>query len=597
MSRPGLLDRATLAVRLAAPPVWLAAAILGLALAAGVLEALGLALFVPIVQTLGGGPPKGFAALLMKAVQAMGLPLGAVAPLVIALCLCVAGKNVLGFAGGYAARYADGLVAHRLRVKVLDQTLSACPDLRPRSRVTDMVATLANNTWKVSEALSLCWRLAICTSTAAVFTALLLAISVRLTVVALVAVGLTAALVHTATRRAEALGRAVVEENRSFGLRMWETAGALQLIRAFGRDSYELGRFCDVSDRVRRRILRLDVLWALPGPLAEVMAVLLIGLLIVGGGSLGVGLSCLAGFLAVLYRLQGPVREFLSCKVALEGLGPALADVADYLDATARPLLASGAAPAPALTRGIELRGVSLSYADGEPLALKGVDLLFPAGRTTAIVGRSGAGKSTLMSLILRLRDPSSGIVLVDGTPLPEIDLAAWRERAALMPQEAQLFNATVAENIRYGDLAAGPERIRAAAAVAGAAEFIERLPFGYETELGDRGARLSGGQRQRIALARTILKDPALLLLDEPTNALDPETERAFQTALERFACGRTVVVIAHRLSTVMACDHVVVLEDGQVAEVGAPSDLIARPGRFARLHGLEAGELAEVA
>jgi len=157
------------------------------------------------------------------------------------------------------------------------------------------------------------------------------------------------------------------------------------------------------------------------------------------------------------------------------------------------------------------------------------------------------------------------------------------------MAQEPQLFHDTVAANIGYGRLDASPDDIRRAAEVAGAHEFIATLPQGYDTVLGDRGSRLSGGQRQRIALARTILKDPDVLLLDEPTNSLDPETEQAFQAALHTFSRGRTVIVIAHRLSTVQTADHVVVLEDGRLAEAGSPAELLARPGRFARLHGLQ--------
>jgi subfamily B ATP-binding cassette protein MsbA len=591
-------QRVALTFRLAQPPRAVSVAIVLCGLAAAALEAFGLSLFMPLVQSLGGGRVSGgFSSALFGPFLAGWTRSEQLLGLVAALITCMAGKNLVSFAGGYLARHVDGLVAHRLRVKVLAQTLSSCVDYRPGARITDVVTTLTNNTWKVSEALSLCWRLVICSCTAVVFLGLLAAISARLTLVAVIAVAIIAWLVHLATARAESLGKAVVEENKRFGLRMWESTGALQLIRAFGREAYELDRFGEVSERVRRRILRLDLLWSMPGPIAEVMAALLIGLLIVGGQGLGVGLASLAAFLAVLYRLQGPVREFLSCKVALEGLGPALADVAVFLAETREPLLRNGAEPAPELVQGLEFREVSFRYAEGEPPALDRVSLTLPAGKTTAIVGRSGAGKSTLMSLLLRFRDPVEGEVLADGRPLPALDIASWRARLSLMPQEPQLFNAPVAENIAYGDLSADAARIREAAEVAGAAAFIERLPQGYGTELGDRGARLSGGQRQRIALARTILKNPRLLLLDEPTNALDPETERTFQAALERFSAGRTVVVIAHRLSTVMNADQVIVLEDGRVAEVGPPSELVARPGRFARLHGLNAGPLQEIA
>lgn len=598
MSGRSLPRRVAQVFRLAAAPPWAPPTIILLGLCAAALEAAGLYLFIPLVQTLGGGPLSAdgagavFARLLEPVPRAWWTGL-----LVAGLCLCILAKNLVGFAGGYVSRYVDGLVAHRLRVKVLAQTFTSCVDYRAGGRMTDVVTTLANNTWKVSQALSLCWRLAICLCAFGVFLVLLAVISVRLTALALAMIGVTAALVHLTSRRAETLGKDVVEENKRFGLRMWESAGALQLIRSFGREAYEIERFRAVSDRMRRRILALDVLWSYPGPVAEVLGVVLIGALILAGVALGAELAALAAFLAVLYRMQGPVREFLVCKVSLEGLGPAVSDVEDFLADTRKPYLRNGRLPAPDAFQAIEFREVSFRYDPQAALALDRVSFLLPAGKTTAIVGRSGAGKSTLMALLFRFRDPERGGVLVDGVPLTEFDLASWRARLSLMPQEAQLFDATVAENIGYGDLGADAARIRRAAEVAGAAEFIEALPDGYDTELGDRGLRLSGGQRQRIALARTILKDPEILLLDEPTNALDIETERAFQAALDRFSQGRTVVVIAHRLSTVRNADQVVVLEAGRVVEAGPPAELLARPGRFARLHGLDDRDAREVA
>jgi subfamily B ATP-binding cassette protein MsbA len=594
----GLRARIVQILRLAAAPPWAASAIILLGLAGAALEGAGLYLFMPLVGTLSGGAVSGgIANHLVYRVLAPAPHRLWTALLVAGLCLSIAARNGVGFVGGYIARWVDGVVAHRLRVKVLEQTLGSCIDYRTDSRITDVVTTLANNTWKVSHALSLVWRLAICSCAFAVFFTLLMVLSLRLTAVAAVMLALTAAVAHLASARAEAAGQDVVEENKRFGLRMWESAGALQLIRTFAREDHEIARFREVSDRMRRRILGLDLLWSFPGPIAEVAGAVLIGILILLGSRLGVGLASLAAFLAVLYRLQGPVRECLSCKVAIDGLAAAVFDVESFLAKTGEPFLRSGDVPAPSIRRGVTFCDVSFRYAPDEALALDGVTLDFPAGKTTAIVGRSGAGKSTIMSLLFRFRDPASGTVLVDGARLTELDLKSWRSRLSLMPQEAQLFNTSVAENIGYGDLTADAERIRRAAEVAGAAPFIAQLPQGYDTELGDRGVRLSGGQRQRIALARTILKDPELLLLDEPTNALDVETERAFQAALRQFSAGRTVVVIAHRLSTVQTADQVIVLEGGRVAEVGAPQDLIARPGRFAQLHGLAVADNREAA
>jgi subfamily B ATP-binding cassette protein MsbA len=588
---PAFIQRARQVIRLAEPPRWAQPSIIVLGLLGAALEGLSLYLFIPLLQSLGAG---GDDHLLSRAFERLLAPiqpdLRAVV-IVAALCAAVLGKNIVTLVGGYVARLVDGLVAHDLRARIFDQALSACVDYRADARLTDVTTTLTNNTWKVSNALSIAYRLVICTCTFLVFGALLMAISWRLTLLALTMLGIAAAVVHLLTRRAHALGHAVVEENRNFGLRMWESMSLLQLIRSFGREEFERRRFVEQSERVRRRILSLDIMWALPGPIAEIFATLLIGALVLVGAATGAGLAPLGAFLAVLYRIQGPTREFLQCKVALDGLGAAVDDVDQFLADTSRAYIASGSAPAYPPASEIEFREVSFRYQEGEPLALDAATFTIPAGKTTALVGRSGGGKSTLLSMLLRFRDPESGEILVDGRPLREFDVASWRLLLSVMSQEAQIFNDTAAANIRYGDLDASEAEVIDAATIAGADAFIEAMPQGYETILGDGGARLSGGQRQRIALARTILRSPSVLLLDEPTNALDAETEQAFQAALRTFAQGRTVVVIAHRLSTVMSADQVVVMEDGRVVEAGPPAELLARPGRFAQLHGLQQG------
>ena len=576
--------------RLAGPPGWASPAIIALGLSSAFLEGATLYLFIPLIQSLGAaGPASDQVAYLFDGLMS-AIPVGdRIAVLVATVCGAVLLKNLVGFANSYVTRYVGGLAAHRMRLKVFEQTMSSCIDYRVENKRTDIVNTLATETWKVSSGLILVYRMAICACTCGVFLALLLLISLKLTAIAMLFLAASAAAIHLATRRADASGKSVVAENKRFGLRMWENINALQLIRSFAREEYELARFRELSATMHRRILALDMLWAVPGPLSEVFATALIGLLILGGSHLGTGFAVLAAFLAVLYRMQGPVREIMSSKVALESLGASIDDIAGYLEATSRPYIRSGRKRLPAFDHAIEFRNVSFRYARDEPLALDRASFMIQAGRTTAIVGRSGAGKSTLMTLLYRFEDPTAGEILVDGIPLRELDLQHWRQHLALMSQDVWSFNATVATNIAYGDLAASTEAVRKAAEIAGADAFIRDLPDGYETEIGDRGMRLSGGQRQRIALARAILRDPDILLLDEATNALDIESERSFRDALAMYARGRTVVVIAHRLSTIADADQIIVLEDGRVVECGAPTALLESEGQFARLHGLQ--------
>lgn len=576
--------------RLAGHPALPSIGILALGALAALLEGLALLLFVPLVQALSGTASTStfvevqFARFFgaFSADQAVGLN-------VAFLCLLVVAKNVTAFGGLWLSRRTEGEVAHRIRVRIFDQTLSSCIDYRAGVRRSEIVTTLAENSWKVARVLGLSYRLAISATTIILFGAFLALISAKLLLFSALFLALGALLIRLATRQASTLGDAVVRENKAFGLHIWERVQALQLIRTFGREADESAAMTQLSQRVRRRLLHLDLLWGTPGPLTEGGILLLIGGLILAAERLEVGLASLAAFLTLLYRLQAPARELMEGRVAIEGMAAGVADVDTLIEATRVPFLKDGTREAGPLKRGITLENVSFAYEAGEPPVLRNVDLFIPAGQTTAIVGASGAGKSTLLSLLCRFHDTTGGQILVDGIPIDGLRVASWRGRVALMTQDVQLFHDTVAANIAYACPGADMADIQAAARLAHADSFIADLPDGYNTYVGDRGLRLSGGQRQRLALARTILRGSDILLLDEATNALDVELEQAFEQSLSTYLHGRTLVVIAHRLSTVMRADQVVVLQNGQVVERGRPADLLRAQGRFEELHRLQ--------
>ncbi len=585
----GILAEFRQIFRLAAPPRWAVTLIIALGLVAAALEAVSLLLFIPLLQSLGassvrpGVLERSFQTFLGDAPHTY-----ATALLVLLLLVTICLKNAVSLMGSWATRHVEGNVAHRLRKQVFDQTLSSGMDYRPEGRRADILTTMSDHSWKVATALSLVFRLIISLCAVAAFIGLMTLISFKLVLIAIACLIVCALVIRSATRAASQTGEAAVQENKRFGQRMLESMHSLQLIRTFGREQYESERFEVASQNIRRRLLKLDILWSLPAPISETCIALLIGALIIAAQSSGIGLAALAAFLSLLYRLQGPMKELTQAKVSIEGMGGAIQDVAQYLKASERPFLPAGHQLPTPLQHSIEFRNMSFRYGADEPWALRNVSFDIPMGKTTAIVGRSGAGKTSLMSLLYRFYDPVEGVILADGKPISDFALPAWRGRLALMSQEVQLFNDTIEANIGYGDLNATQPDIHRAAEIAHADEFIRTLPKGYQTIVGDQGIRLSGGQRQRIALARTILRNPDILMLDEATNSLDVEAERAFQLALEQYAHKRTVIVIAHRLTTVQRADQIIVMENGRVVEAGPPDRLLDSPGHFARLYSL---------
>jgi ABC-type multidrug transport system fused ATPase/permease subunit len=270
-------------------------------------------------------------------------------------------------------------------------------------------------------------------------------------------------------------------------------------------------------------------------------------------------------------------------------MATAIDDVMSLLDRSDKPYIRSGSHPFTELKRAIAFRAVDFNYGSGEKPALQNISLCIPQGKTTAIVGPSGAGKSTLISLICRFYDPTAGKIEIDGQPLKQLDLAAWRRQIAVVSQQVHIFSTSVYDNIAYGREDATEADVIAAAKQANAHEFICQLPQGYQTPVGDQGLRLSGGQRQRIALARALIRQPTILILDEATNALDSISEQLIQEAINRLSRHCTLIVIAHRLSTIEQADQIIVLQAGQIKEQGRLHELLANQGLFSQLYTLQ--------
>ncbi len=397
-----------------------------------------------------------------------------------------------------------------------------------------------------------------------------------------------------------AIGRKMRKRSGTAQERMAELTGIVQenigggrIVRAFGAERFEERRFEQANTGYLRAFIRLRRVSAAAKPMSEYVIILVA----VAIGWMGAREVFVAGtlpperlftFVAALLAMLSPVKSLSEMGGTIAtGLGAA-DRVWDMLDTPPTIADRPGAITLPAFRDELRFERVSFAYREGQPV-LHEVDFHVKRGEVVALVGASGAGKSTTLDLLARFHDPSSGRITFDGTDLRDATLASLRGQLGVVSQETILFHDSVRANIAYGLEDAAPEQVESAARAAHAHDFVSRLPQGYGTLVGDRGVLISGGERQRLAIARALLRNPPILLLDEATSALDAESERLVQDALERLMQDRTVLVIAHRLSTVQHADRILVFDGGRIVQQGRHEQLLAEGGPYARLHGLQ--------
>jgi subfamily B ATP-binding cassette protein MsbA len=572
-------------------------AVVMLGLAASLSEGVGISLFLPFLQSIdpAGAQQGGLASnRILAGIDGLFAGYSRETRLwLIPVCIfgSIVVRNALLYSNTLVFSLVNWRICHQLRCGLFRQLLRIGCEFIERRKTGNLLHTLNGQTWQTSQALGAFAGLITSACTIVVLTALLLLISWKLTLLVAAAMVLVSCVVQWTTRGIRAAGAAAAAANGAFVQQAVEGLSGMKAIRSFCREDHEFRRFESVSNHARAAFMKLD--WISGGvyPLSEILSTaVLVGIVMLAMHERS-SLPLLMTFIFMLYRLQPKLRLFDSTRAGLSAQLCDVEEVLGLLSPDGKPYIRGGNLPFGGLKRAIEFENVTFAYANSERPALSRVNIRIPRGQMTAIVGPSGAGKSTLIDLLCRFHDPGDGRIVIDGAPASELELKSWRESIAVLNQDAFIFNSTIRENIAFGKLDASDEEIVDAARKANAHGFIQDLPHGYCTHVGDRGVRLSGGQRQRIALARAMIRDAGIVILDEATNALDSIAERLIQDALESFGRDRTMIVIAHRLSTIAQADQIIVLNDGRVVEQGSLAEVLRADGLFAQMYRLQQG------
>jgi subfamily B ATP-binding cassette protein MsbA len=490
------------------------------------------------------------------------------------------------------ARVARGIV-HRLRNEVFVRYLQLPASHFSEETSGQMISRLTFTVEQVAGACTDSLKILVLHSLSIIgFTAVMLYYSARLTAALFVLAPLIAAIVYFVGRRYRRIGPRIQQSMGEVTGTIDEIVLGQREVKIYGGQEYERARFEKVADENRRLNLKVSATNALSTSLVQIVAACAIASVIFVATRPGIINHITSGqFMSVITGMSVMLTSLKQLTTVQSSLNRGVVAAHDLFRLVDTPAEVDRGTAVAANVRGeIEFSGLSFRYAGQHVAALDGVDLRCAAGTVTALVGRSGSGKSSLVGLVPRFYEPTAGEVRLDGHALTEYRLASLREQIAWVGQNVVLFNDTIARNIAYGALGGSSrEAIEAAARAANAMEFIERLPNGLDSEVGEGGALLSGGQRQRIAIARAILKDAPILILDEATSALDTESERLIQDALKKLMRERTVLVIAHRLSTIEHADQIAVLEAGRIVERGSHAELIARGARYAALYKMQ--------
>ena len=510
---------------------------------------------------------------------------------IVLICLAIpaimAVRSLCSYGSTYCMQWVSNRVVSDIRVQLFSKMVRHSMDFFNKMRSGFLMSRITNDTRVMQMALT--------SVSSDVFKqpitiigaiTVLLLMDWKFTVVTLILFPLCLLPLRIYGRRAK---KAVQDEQIGMAemvVTMQETFAGIRVIKSFAREAYQEKEFKRSNQLQFSQMMRMIRSMEAVGPLVEIIAAIGVGmaLLYVYAANLSVGRFF--GLISGIFILYDPIKTLSRIHIVMQRSIAATTAIFSILDSKPTVEDAPNAVVLSSSEGRVDFENVTFRYANRATEAISNLSLHIEPGKTHALVGASGAGKSTILSLILRLYDPSSGAVKIDGRDLRSVTQKSLREQMGLVTQETFLFHDTIFNNIQFGRLGAAPEEIYEAAKAAYAHDFITAQPNGYQTVIGDKGCLLSGGQQQRLAIARAILKNAPILLLDEATSSLDSESEQQIQKALAKLAAGRTVIAIAHRLSTVLSADQIIVMDCGRIKEIGTHPELLEKSGYYRRLY-----------
>ncbi|MBF2004718.1 MAG: ABC transporter ATP-binding protein [Chlorogloeopsis fritschii C42_A2020_084] len=480
-------------------------------------------------------------------------------------------------------------LAHRLRVQMFEQLQALSISYFAKTRSGELINTITTEIERIKACFGGIAFLFTRGLTVTVYFIAMFLISWQLSIISVLVFSLLAVGLTTFNARIREQSFGISNANGALNSTSIEFINGIRTVHAFGTQNFERQRFYKASENVFNASVKVALAWTLVKPVAEAIATtVLVSLIIISFTQLTLPVASLLTFFFVLLRAVPSIQDMNGTFAFLSTLKGSVENIKELLRTDNKTYFKNGDIAFSSLQRAIDLISVDFGY-DPNDLVLHNITLTIERGKMTALVGASGAGKTTLVDLIPRFYDPTQGQVLIDGVDVRQFEVNSLRRKMAVVSQDTFIFNTSVWNNIAYGTPEATEAEIREAARLANALEFIEEMPVGFDTQLGDRGVRLSGGQRQRIAIARALLRDPEILILDEATSALDSVSERLIQESIEKLSVGRTVIAIAHRLSTIAKADKVVVLEQGRIVEQGNYQELLQQRGKLWNYHQMQ--------